>query len=97
MESQRQGDERRRRLTLFTAAAFAAAVVAVALEHTDATTARVPVTGEYTGEISQDGPVYRLPPVHVVADRESAPARIERAEQSGRARAAQTTAGKPNV
>ena len=46
----------------------------------------------------QDGPVYRLPPVHVVADRESALACIEHEEQRERARAAQaTSAGKPNV
>jgi hypothetical protein len=98
MSSQGQGGKRRRNVALFTAAFSAAAAVAVALEFTDATTAHVPIIGEYTGELSRDGPVYRLPPVHVVADRDAALARTERVGQLERAPGAQAnTARKPNV
>lgn len=98
MNSQRQSVKRRRRLALLAVALFAAAAVAVSLERTDATTARAPVTGEFTGEITPGGPVYRLPPVHVVADRRAELVRMEREEQLERAREVRAkTARKPNV
>ena len=42
-----------------------------------------PLIGDFTGEVAPAGPVYRLPPVHVVADRSVELARIERDERAG--------------
>jgi hypothetical protein len=86
MNTQRQIDQRRRVLALSTAAVFALVAEAASLDCTDATTARVARAGEFTGEITPDGPVYRLPPIHVVVDRKVELARIEREEQLARAR-----------
>ena len=41
-----------------------------------------PLIGDFTGELAPSGPVYRLPSVHVVADRSVELARIEREERS---------------
>jgi hypothetical protein len=41
-----------------------------------------PMIGDFTGELGPAGPVYRLPSVHVVADRSVELARIEREEHS---------------
>ncbi len=41
-----------------------------------------PLIGDFTGELAPAGPVYRLPRVHVVADRSVELARIEREEHS---------------
>jgi hypothetical protein len=41
-----------------------------------------PLVGDFTGEVLPQGPVYRLPPVHVVADRSDELARIEREERA---------------
>lgn len=41
-----------------------------------------PLIGDFTGELAPAGPVYRLPRVHVVADRSVELARIEREERS---------------
>ncbi len=41
-----------------------------------------PMIGDFTGELAPAGPVYRLPRVHVVADRSVELARIEREEHS---------------
>jgi len=41
-----------------------------------------PLVGDFTGEVLPQGPVYRLPPVLVVADRSVELARIEREERA---------------
>ena len=41
-----------------------------------------PVIGDFTGELAPAGPVYRLPSLHVVADRSVELARIEREERT---------------
>ena len=41
-----------------------------------------PLVGDFTGEVVAEGPVYRLPAVHVVADRSVELARIEREERA---------------
>lgn len=41
-----------------------------------------PLVGDFTGEVSAEGPVYRLPAVHVIADRSVESARIEREERA---------------
>lgn len=41
-----------------------------------------PLIGDFTGELAPACPVYRLPSVHVVADRSVELARIEREERS---------------
>jgi hypothetical protein len=41
-----------------------------------------PLVGDFTGEVLPQGPVYRLAPVHVVADRSDELARIEREERA---------------
>lgn len=41
-----------------------------------------PLIGDFTGEFVPAGPVYRLPSLHVVADRSVELARIEREERS---------------
>jgi hypothetical protein len=41
-----------------------------------------PLIGDFTGELAPSGPVYRLPPVHVVADRSVELARVEREGRS---------------
>jgi len=100
MNPQRSTDDRRRRIALLIVALFAVAAVAVAvsLDRTGATAARAPIIGDFTGEITADGPVYRLPPIHVVAERKAELARIEREEQVDRAREARAkTARKPSV
>ena len=98
MNPQRSTDDRRRRIALLIVALFAVAAVAVSLDRTGATAARAPIIGDFTGEITADGPVYRLPPIHVVAERKAELARIEREEQVDRAREARAkTARKPSV
>ena len=98
MNPQRSTDDRRRRIALLIVALFAVAAVAVSLDRPGATAARAPVIGDFTGEITADGPVYRLPPIHVVAERKAELARIEREEQDDRAREARAkTARKPSV
>ena len=49
---------------------------------TDRTAATRPLVGDFTGEVVAEGPVYRLPTVHVVADRSVELARIEREERA---------------
>jgi len=98
MTPQRQTDACRRKVALVTAALFAVAAVAASLDRTDPTTARAPLVGGFTGEITAEGPVYRLPPVHVVADRKAELARIEREEYLARAREPEArTARKPHA
>ena len=41
-----------------------------------------PLVGDFTGEVVAAGPVYRLPVVHVVADRATERARMEREERA---------------
>ena len=41
-----------------------------------------PLIGDFTGELAPAGPVYRLPRVHVIADRSVELARIERVERA---------------
>ncbi len=65
----RQSDKRRRRAALLTVALLAAATAAVAFGRTDTTARPATLTGIFTGEITPAGPVYRLPPIHVVARR----------------------------
>ena len=81
MNHQRPIDRRRRRLAFLTAALLAVAAVEASLDRTDPTAVRAPVSGVFTGEIAPGGAVYRLPPVHVVADRKTELARIEREER----------------
>ena len=98
MNPQRSTDDRRRRIALLIVALFAVAAVAVSLDRTGATAARAPIIGDFTGEITADGPVYRLPPIHVVAERKAELARIEREAQLDRAREVRAkTARKPSV
>ena len=82
MRSRHQMDDGHRRLAFVAAALFALSFVVAPLERTDATATRAPssaeVSGTFTGETTADGPVYRLPPLHVVADRKAEYARIER-------------------
>lgn len=49
---------------------------------TDRASVARPLIGDFTGEIVAEGPVYRLPAVHVVADRSVEWARIEREERA---------------
>ena len=48
----------------------------------DRTAATYPLVGDFTGEVVAEGPVYRLPAIHVVADRSVELARIEREERA---------------
>lgn len=41
-----------------------------------------PLVGDFTGEVVAEGPVYRLPPIHIVADRSVELARIEREDRA---------------
>lgn len=41
-----------------------------------------PLVGDFTGEVVAEGPVYRLPAIHIVADRSVELARIEREERA---------------
>jgi triosephosphate isomerase len=99
----KQMDNGRRKVAVLIAAVFASSVVVASLERTVATPARAPLSGEltgtFTGETTADGPVYRLPPLHVVADRGTEYARIGHEEQRERARAARAGAAeqKPGV
>ena len=98
MNRQPSMDDRRRNVALLIVALFAAAAVATALRPSDVTPARAPITGDFTGEVTPDGPVYRLAPVHVVAQRSAELARIEREEQLDRAREVRAkTVRKPNA
>lgn len=103
MDFRQQTESGRRKVAVLIAAVFALSVVVASPERTDATPARAPVTGElagtFTGETTADGPVYRLPPLQVVADRTTEYARIGQREQRERARAAQARAAgqKPGV
>jgi len=51
-----------------------------------ATPASPEIVGVFSGEFVNGAPVYRLPPISVVASREAALARLERQEQLARAR-----------
>ena len=86
MNRQHPNDRRRHWLVFLTAALLAVAAVEASLDRTDPTAVRAPVSGDFTGEIAPGGPVYRLPPVHVVADRKTELARIEREDRFDRAR-----------
>jgi hypothetical protein len=98
MNSQHSMNARRRNIALLIVSLFAVAAVAVSFDRTDANPARAPIIGDFTGEITQDGPVYRLPPIHVVATRKAELARIEREEQLERAREVRArTERKPNA
>ena len=97
MISQRPIDRRPRLLPLLTAALLAAAAVEAAFDRADPTAVRAPAAGGFTGEIAPGGPVYRLPPVHVVADRPTELTRIEREERLLRSHEARAKAAlKPN-
>lgn len=48
----------------------------------DGAVAMRPIIGDFTGDIAPAGPVYRLPAMHVVADRVVELVRIEREERS---------------
>ena len=65
---------------------FAATVTLVALGIAGAPSATErsvhPLIGDFTGERAPAGPVYRLPSLHVVADRSVELARIEREERT---------------
>jgi len=67
------------------ALAFAATVVLAALgtvgAPADPAPRTRPLVGDFTGEVLPAGPVYRLPPMLVVADRSVELARIEREER----------------
>ena len=60
------------------------ALAALGIAGTPAGTERSarPLIGDFTGELAPAGPVYRLPSVHVVANRSVELARIEREERS---------------
>ena len=86
MNPQHPNDRRRHWLAFLTAALLAVAAIEATLDRTDPAALRASVTGGFTGEIAPDGPVYRLPTVHIVADRQTELARIEREDRLDRAR-----------
>ncbi len=88
MKSHHPIDPRRRLLSLLTAALLAVAAVEAAFDNADPAAVRAPAAGGFTGEIVPGGPVYRLPPVHVVADRRTELARLEREDRLERSREA---------
>ena len=92
MDFRQQMESGRRKVAVLIAAVLALSVVVVSLERTDATPARAPLAGRFTGETTADGPVYRLPPLQVVADRQTGYAGIEYADPRVPARAAQARA-----
>jgi len=97
MNSQHPIDRRRRLLSLLTAALLAVAVVEAAFDRADPAAVPAPAAGSFTDEFVPGGPVYRLPPVHVVADRRTELARIEREERLLRSSEARAKAeSKPN-
>jgi hypothetical protein len=78
---------------LTVSALIATEPAATAAEGTDSATAQAKMIAVFTGQFAQGMPVYRLPPVLVVANRKAELARIEREEQvrrigQARARAA---------
>ena len=98
MNSQHSMNARRRNVALLIVSLCLAALLAVALDRTDANPAHAPIMGAFTGEITADGPVYRLPPIHIVANRRNEMARIEREDQLDRAREVRARTGrKPNA
>lgn len=98
MNSRYPSDGGERRLALLVVALVATAVVMVPVERSEVTAAPAPVVGTYTGETTADGPVYRLPPMQVVAGRETGFARAQRDEQAERSREARAKAARmPSV
>lgn len=93
MNAHRPIDRRRRLLSLLAAALLAVAAVEASFDRTDPPATRAPAGAVFTGEIAPGGPVYRLPPVHVVTDRKTELARIEREDRLDRAREALAKAG----
>jgi hypothetical protein len=81
MNPQCQIDGRRRKVGALIAVLFALVAVAAALERVDTSKAPARMTAVPTGEITPEGPVYRLPPIYVVADRKTELARIEREDK----------------
>ncbi len=81
MNPQRQFDRRRHRIPILLAVLFAVAALVAALERVDTGMAPARMTGTFTGEITPDGPVYRMPPIYVLADRKAELARMVREER----------------
>jgi uncharacterized protein YjiS (DUF1127 family) len=72
-------------VALIATVALGAAAEAADLRPASKASANAPVIGLFTGEYVNGAPVYRLPPVIVVATREIDRARLEREKQSARA------------
>ena len=64
------------------ASAVTLAALGIAAVPADPASRVRPLVGDFTGEVLPQGPVYRLPPVLVVADRAVELARIEREERA---------------
>jgi len=67
------------------ASAVALAALGIAGAPADTTPRARPLAGDFTGEVLPAGPVYRLPSVHVVADRSVELARIAQEERASAA------------
>ena len=79
-------------VALFTTVALGAAADARDLRSTRKESAQAQIVGVFTGEFVNGAPVYQLPPVTVVASRRVEQAKLEREEQSMRARQARAKA-----
>ena len=79
-------------LALIATAALGAAAEAPDLRATSKERAQAQMVGVFSGEFVNGAPVYRLPPVIVVASRSVEQAKLEREEQSMRARQARAKA-----
>jgi hypothetical protein len=63
------------------ASTLALAALGIAGVSADPAARARPLVGEFTGEVVAEGPVYRLPAIHIVANRSAELARIEREER----------------
>ena len=79
-------------LVVIATAVLGAAADATGLWPTGEERAQAQMVGVFTGEFVNGAPVYRLPPVIVVASRKAEWAKLEREEQSTRARQARAKA-----
>jgi hypothetical protein len=87
MNAQRHAANRPRPIAVVAAVLFAVAAAAATLDRVHGSAAPAVRIGAFTGEVTPDGPVYRLPPVNVVVEREVELARIARDERLDQARA----------
>ena len=86
MNLQPHVDETLGRAAALAVVLLATVVPAVAGDCNDTPAPRAPVAGVFTGEVGPGGPVYRLPPVSVVAERRTEVAKTAREERQARER-----------